>query len=41
MLPGNFSSDPADRLIIASTREIAGSLITRDQKRIGWGEARI
>lgn len=36
MLPGNFASDPADCLIIASTREIAGNLITRDQKIINW-----
>jgi len=36
MLPGGFNSDPADCLIIASTREIAGNLITRDQKIINW-----
>jgi PIN domain nuclease of toxin-antitoxin system len=36
MLPGGFISDPADCLIISSTREIAGSLITRDQKIIDW-----
>ena len=36
MLPGGFSGDPADCLIIASTREIAGNLITRDQKIIDW-----
>jgi len=36
MLPGAFSSDPADCIIIASTRGIAGSLITRDQKIIEW-----
>jgi PIN domain nuclease of toxin-antitoxin system len=36
MLPGNFSSDPADCLIIASTRELAGALITRDQKIIDY-----
>lgn len=36
MLPGGFASDPADCLIIASTREIAGTLITRDQKIIDW-----
>lgn len=36
MLPGGFASDPADCIIIASTREIAGNLITRDQKIIDW-----
>jgi len=36
MLPGGFTSDPADCLIVASTREIAGNLITRDQKIINW-----
>ena len=38
MLPGGFTSDPADCLIIASTREIAGNLITRDQKIINWAK---
>lgn len=37
-LPGNFSSDPADCIIIASTREIAGTLITRDSKIIEWAQ---
>lgn len=35
-LPGDFNSDPADCIIIASTREIGGILITRDQKIIDW-----
>jgi PIN domain nuclease of toxin-antitoxin system len=37
-LPGNFSSDPADCIIIASTRELAGTLITRDNKIIEWAQ---
>lgn len=36
MLPGNFTSDPVDCIIIASTRKIAGNLITLDQKIINW-----
>jgi PIN domain nuclease of toxin-antitoxin system len=36
MLPGGFTSDPADCLIIATTRKIAGQLITRDQRIITW-----
>ena len=36
MLPGGFTSDPADCIIIASTRKIAGNLITYDQKIINW-----
>ncbi len=37
-LPGNFNSDPADCIIIASAREIAGTLITRDNKIIEWAQ---
>ena len=38
MLPGEFKGDPADCLIISSTRKIAGTLITRDQKIINWAK---
>lgn len=38
MLPGGFYTDPADCIIIASTREIAATLITRDQKILDWAE---
>lgn len=34
----NFHGDPADRLIVATTRELAGSLITKDQKILEWVE---
>jgi PIN domain nuclease of toxin-antitoxin system len=35
-LQGGFTGDPADCLIIASARESAGTLITKDQKIIDW-----
>jgi len=35
-LPGGFTGDPADCLIIASARSISGTLITRDQQIISW-----
>jgi PIN domain nuclease of toxin-antitoxin system len=34
----DFHGDPADRLIVATTRELAGSLITKDQKILEWAE---
>jgi PIN domain nuclease of toxin-antitoxin system len=37
-LPGEFDGDPADCLIIASARESASTLITRDQKIISWAK---
>ncbi len=36
-LPGDIHNDPADRIIIASCREISATLVTRDQKIIDWG----
>ncbi len=35
-LPGDIHSDPADRIIIASYREISATLVTRDQKILDW-----
>ena len=35
-LPGTFIGDPADCLIISSTREIGATLITKDQKILEW-----
>ena len=35
-LPDGFVSDPADCIIIASTREVAGTLITCDRKILDW-----
>lgn len=37
-LPGGFYNDPADTIIIASTRDIAATLITKDQKIIEWAK---
>lgn len=38
ILPNGFYGDPADCIIISSTREIRGTLITRDQKIITWAK---
>ena len=35
-LPGDIHNDPADRIIIASCREISATLVTRDQKILEW-----
>ena len=35
-LPGDIDGDPADRIIIASCREISATLITRDQQILDW-----
>lgn len=35
-LPGGFVGDPADCIIIASTRDIAGTLATYDNKIVSW-----
>jgi len=35
-LPGDIHGDPADRIIIASCREISATLITRDQQILDW-----
>jgi len=31
-LPGEFHNDPADRMIVATARKLAVSLVTRDEK---------
>ena len=36
-LPGSFHGDPADRIIVASTRQTGGRLLTRDQQIIEYG----
>jgi PIN domain nuclease of toxin-antitoxin system len=36
ILPGDIHGDPADRIIIASCREISATLVTRDQKILDW-----
>ena len=35
-LPGDIHNDPADRIIVASCREISATLLTRDQKILDW-----
>ena len=38
-LPGNPPRDPADRIIIATAREIGATLITRDRLLLKYGES--
>lgn len=37
-LPGRPPSDPADRIIVATARELGATLITRDRALIAYGE---
>ena len=37
-LPGNFHSDPADRLIVATARSMGISLLTRDQRILDYSK---
>ncbi|MCU7921971.1 MAG: type II toxin-antitoxin system VapC family toxin [Candidatus Thiodiazotropha sp. (ex Dulcina madagascariensis)] len=36
VLPGEFHSDPADRIIVATARKLAVSLVTADEKIIAY-----
>ena len=36
-LPGGFHGDPADRIIVATAREMDAALITRDRKILAYG----
>ena len=36
VLPGDFHKDPADRMIVATARNLALPLITADQKILGY-----
>ena len=38
-LPGDFHSDPMDRLIVATARCLGVPIVTRDRKILGYGEA--
>lgn len=38
-LPGGFHGDPADRLIVATARELALPLLTRERKILAYAEA--
>ena len=36
-LPGNFHGDPADRIIVATARELGATLVTRDRQILDYG----
>jgi len=36
LLPGEFHKDPADRMIVATARQLAATLITADEKLINY-----
>ena len=38
-LPGDFHHDPADRLLVATARELDIPLVTRDRRILDYGEA--
>ena len=37
-LPGKPPNDPMDRILIATARELAATLVTRDRAVIAYGE---
>ena len=37
-LPGTPPNDPADRILIATARELAAKLVTRDRSMLAYGE---
>jgi len=37
-LPGEFHGDPADRIIVATARQIRATLVTRDSQIIQYGD---
>lgn len=38
-LPGSFHGDPADRMLVATARELGAVLVTRDRKILAYAEA--
>ncbi|MFL6846596.1 MAG: type II toxin-antitoxin system VapC family toxin [Allosphingosinicella sp.] len=38
-LPGDFHHDPADRLLVATARELNVPLVTRDERILAYGKA--
>lgn len=36
-LPEGFHGDPADRMIVATARALAATLVTRDRRMLGYG----
>ena len=39
-LPGEFHSDPADRMIVATARHLNATLVTRDEKIRAYSHVR-
>jgi PIN domain nuclease of toxin-antitoxin system len=37
-LPGSPPNDPADRILLATARELAATLVTRDREMLAYGE---
>jgi PIN domain nuclease of toxin-antitoxin system len=37
-LPGSVHGDPADRILIATARNLGATLVTRDRNIVGYGE---
>ena len=37
-LPGRPPNDPADRILLATARELAATLVTRDREMLAYGE---
>ncbi len=37
-LPGTPPNDPADRILLATARELAATLVTRDREMLAYGE---
>ena len=40
VLPGEFHSDPADRMIVALARHYSASLVTADQRILAYGHVK-
>ena len=38
-LPGGFHSDPADRFLVATARRLPATLVTRDERIVGYARA--
>ena len=38
-LPGDFHSDPVDRIIVATARHLGATLVTEDKLILGYGKA--
>ena len=36
ILPGSFHDDPADQIIVATAREEGATILTRDERMLGY-----